>query len=176
MHESATDNLAAAWEELGPELSRLVRALGIGSANANDILQDVYITAREKCPPALDFKELRKWLIRVTVNRCRLEHRRTGCWRRAFLALTRLFDHRAQKASSAESLSHDEERNQVRQALQSLDADTRTILVLRYFAEFDSGEIGRMMNLPESTIRGRLRKARHKLADRLRIAGYSHEE
>jgi RNA polymerase sigma-70 factor (ECF subfamily) len=176
VHEPATDNLAAAWEELRPELSRLVRALGVGSANANDILQEVYLTAREKCPRALDFEDLRKWLIRVTVNRCRLEHRRTGRWRRAFLALTHLFDRRGQNATAAKSLSRDAERHQVRQALQSLDANTRSLLVLRYFADFDSTEIGHIMQLPRATVRCRLRRARRKLADRLRQTGYRHEE
>ena len=198
VHVPATENLAAAWEELRPELSRLVRALGIGSANADDILQEVYLTAREKCPRALRSplsprertsdsplshwerarvrEDLRKWLIRVTVNRCRLEHRRTGRWRRAFIALTHLFDRRASNAPAAESLSRDAQRQQVRQALQSLDADTRSLLVLRYFADFDSTEIGLIMQLPDATVRGRLRRARQKLADRLRQTGYRHED
>jgi RNA polymerase sigma-70 factor (ECF subfamily) len=176
VHEPATENLAAAWEELRPELSRLILALGVGSANADDILQEVYLTAREKCPPALDLENLRKWLIRVTVNRCRLDHRRTGRWRRAFLALTHLFDRRTPNASAAESLSRDEERHQVRQALQSLDANTRSLLVLRYFADFDSSEIGRILQLPRATVSGRLCRARQKLADRLRQTGYRHEE
>ncbi|MGA2797102.1 MAG: sigma-70 family RNA polymerase sigma factor [Thermoguttaceae bacterium] len=176
VHEPATENLAAAWEELRLELSHLVRALGVGSANADDILQEVYVTAREKCPRALEFEDLRKWLIRVTVNRCRLEHRRTGRWRRAFIALTHLFERRAPNATAAESLSRDAQRQQVRQALQSLDADTRSLLVLRYFADFDSSEIGLIMQLPDATVRGRLRHARQKLADRLRQTGYRHEE
>jgi RNA polymerase sigma factor (sigma-70 family) len=194
VQEPATDNLAAAWDKFGPELSRLIRALGINPAGADDILQEVYLSAREKCPKTLifgdcpdfrgyengivplgcpNFEDLRKWLIRVTVNRCRLEHRRTGRWKRMFLALTHLFDRRVEVAAGAESLLRDEQRVQVRRSLQSLDADARTVLVLRYFADMDSGEIGLILNLPESTVRGRLRKARQKLADRLRKAGYS---
>ncbi|MGA2059464.1 MAG: sigma-70 family RNA polymerase sigma factor [Thermoguttaceae bacterium] len=187
MHEPATENLAAAWEELRSELSRLVRALGVGAANADDILQEVYLTAREKCPQALRSplslrerarvrEDLRKWLIRVTVNRCRLEHRRTGRWRRAFIALTHLFDRRGPNAPAADSLSRDAERQQMHQALQSLDANTRSLLVLRYFADFDSSEIGQLMQLPESTVRGRLCRARQKLADRLHQTGYRHED
>jgi RNA polymerase sigma-70 factor (ECF subfamily) len=119
---------------------------------------------------------LRKWLIRVTVNRCRLEHRRTGRWRRAFIALTHLFDRRGPNAPAADSLSRDAERQQMHQALQSLDANTRSLLVLRYFADFDSSEIGQLMQLPESTVRGRLCRARQKLADRLHQTGYRHED
>jgi RNA polymerase sigma-70 factor, ECF subfamily len=187
VHEHAADNLAAAWDELRPELARLVRALGIRPANADDIIQEVYITARQKCPPELTQSplslresrpkdDLRKWLIRVAVNRCRLEHRRTGRWQRAFAALTRLFDRRGGDTSAAELLSRDAQRQQVRAALESLDPGTRTVLVLRYYADFDSREIGTVMGLPESTVRGRLRRARQKLADRLRQTGYRCEE
>lgn len=80
------------------------------------------------------------------------------------------------KNPAAESLSRDAERQQVRQALQALDAGTRTLLVLRYFADFDSSEIGRIMQLPRATVRGRLCRARRKLADRLRQTGCRHEE
>jgi RNA polymerase sigma-70 factor, ECF subfamily len=176
VHEPATENLIAAWDELRPELARLVHALGVGSTNADDILQEVYLTAQEKCPRALNLEDLRRWLFRVTVNRCRLEHRHTGRWRRLFAGLTHLFDRHGQNHSAAEPLSRDEQRNQVRHALQSLDADTRSLLVLRYYADLDSNEIGRILDLPDATVRGRLRTARQKLADQLRHSGYQHDQ
>jgi RNA polymerase sigma-70 factor (ECF subfamily) len=132
----------------------------------------VYLTAQEKRPPDLVYEDLRRWLIRVTVNRCRLEHRRTGRWRKAFGGLTRIFDRHRQNGSVAESVERDEERTQIRQALHLLDTDARTLLVLRYFAEFDSTEIGRILNVNEATVRGRLRNARQKLAEELRRTGY----
>jgi RNA polymerase sigma-70 factor, ECF subfamily len=176
VHVSDAENLGAAWEELRPELLRLVRAMGVGSANVDDILQEVYLAARENCPKPWTFEDLRKWLIRVTVNRCRLEHRQTGRWKRMFLGLTQLIHRHGRNASAVDVLCRDEERQQVRQALQSLDADLRSILVLRYFAELDSTEIGKIFDLPEATVRGRLRAARQKLAQQLKQAGYQHDQ
>ncbi|MCC6126321.1 MAG: RNA polymerase sigma factor [Pirellulales bacterium] len=175
MQTTETEHLGAAWEEIRPELSRLVRALGIGSASADDILQEVFLTAREKCPAALSPDDLRRWMIRVTVNRCRLEHRRSGRWRRAFEKLSHFFDRR-QIPSAAESLDRDEARRLVRQSLELLPAETRTLLVLRYFAELNSTEIGKIFDLPEATVRGRLSAARHKLAETLRRKGYRPDE
>jgi RNA polymerase sigma-70 factor, ECF subfamily len=166
-----TEHLGADYEELRPELARLVRAWGIGSAYADDVLQEVFLTAREKCPAGLSPEDLRRWLIRVTVNRCRLEHRRNGRWRRAFEKLAHFFDRR-QTAAAAESLDRDEARELVRQSLESLPAETRTLLVLRYFAELNSAEIGKIFALPEATVRGRLSAARQKLAETLRRKGY----
>jgi RNA polymerase sigma-70 factor, ECF subfamily len=173
--ESYSENLIAVWEELRPEMSRLIHALGIASANADDILQEVYLSAREKCPKTLTFEELRRWLIRVTVNRCNLEHRTTARWRRLFTGLTNLFDRNNNNGSVSESLCCNEEREQVRKALQSLDANTRSLLVLRYYAELDSTEISKILELPDATVRGRLRTARQKLAEKLRQIGHHHE-
>jgi DNA-directed RNA polymerase specialized sigma24 family protein len=48
----------------------------------------------------------------------------------------------------------------------------RSILVLRYFTGLDSREIGRILEMPDSTVRSRLRAARQRLALELRRAGY----
>ena len=59
---------------------------------------------------------------------------------------------------AAEPAGSGEEREMVRRALQTLDPQTRSILVLRYFAELDSTEIGKILELPAATVRGRLRR------------------
>ena len=191
VHEPATENLAAAWEELRPELSRLVRALGVGSANADDILQEVYLTAREKCPRHLEFpspelrscperarvrEDLRKWLIRVTVNRCRLEHRRTGRWRRAFMALTHLFDRRAQTPPPpSRSPATPNGNRSVRHCSRSIPIRDRSLCcVISPISIQPKSAV--LCNCPSATVRGRLCRARQKLADRLRQTGYRHEE
>jgi DNA-directed RNA polymerase specialized sigma24 family protein len=68
------------WQQASPQLERLVRSMGLSSQVAEDILQEVYVTAEEKCPPHLGTDARRLWLIRVVVNRCRLEHRRQRRW------------------------------------------------------------------------------------------------
>jgi DNA-directed RNA polymerase specialized sigma24 family protein len=82
------------------------------------VLQEVYITAMQKPPAVTSECELVRWLFQVTVNRCRLEHRRHSRRRR-----------------------------------------------LWYFTDLNSREIGQITNLPEATVRGRLRAARRKLAE-----------
>ena len=72
--------LEEAWTRCSPELARLAAALGIRSERQGDVLQDVFISARQSCPEKLNEDELRRWLFRVTANRCRLEHRRRKRW------------------------------------------------------------------------------------------------
>ena len=63
----------------------------------------------------------------------------------------------------------------VRRAHDCLDVGLRSILVLRYFSDFDSKEIGRILGLSDSTVRSRLRAGRTKLAFQLRRMGYRDE-
>ncbi len=154
-----------------PELARLVGAMGVEASTAGDVLQDVYLTACRKCPPRLDASELRRWLLRVTINRCNLEHRRRSRWRAVWHGLASLWGGRGRAATGVEFAQQDE-RRAVREGLARLDPQLRSLLVLRYFAELDSGEIGKILDLPSATVRGRLREARKRLAHELTRAGF----
>jgi RNA polymerase sigma-70 factor (ECF subfamily) len=173
------DRLQAVWQQTSTELARLVCAMGIAPTRAEDLLQDVYLTAWRKHPATDRHDELKRWLFRVTVNRCNLEHRRHTRWRRVLANLARAVQHggrrRAGCGDAAEAACRNEQRQVVRGALDRLDPPLRSVLVLRYFAEFDSKEIGRILELPDSTVRSRLRAARKKLAQALKDAGYRHD-
>ena len=170
MEESGKDPLRSVWEEAAPELSRLVRAMGIEPARAEDVLQQVYLTAMEKHPPAAGRVELRRWLFRVTTNRCNLEHRRRTRWRNVLRGLASWGENSHHDAS--EAASRREQQQLVHRALDRLEPSLRSVLVLRYFAGFDSREIGHILQLNDSTVRGHLRTARRRLALELRRAGY----
>ncbi len=177
VHDPARDLLRSVWDEAAAELARMVAALGVPASRAEDLLQEVYLTAWEKSPPGLDATELRRWLFRVAINRCHLEHRRHARWWSAFRGLTRLLvvGRRNEGNDAADVAEKNEETALVRRALERLEPRMRSVLVLRYFAEFDSTEIGRVLRLPDSTVRSHLRVARQELALELRRAGYRHE-
>jgi RNA polymerase sigma-70 factor (ECF subfamily) len=178
VHSSASQLLQSVWDEVSPELARLVRAMQLRPDRVDDVLQDVYLTAWRKLPAGLDRQEVRRWLMRVVINRCNLEHRRHARWRRVASALSRPWsrsDHVRSVRSAAETVCQAEQRHLVRAALQTLQPRQRSILVLRYFAEFDSKEIGNILQMPDSTVRSHLRAARRELALALKRAGYRHE-
>jgi len=56
---------------------------------------------------------------------------------------------------------------QVESALGRLTSVEREIVVLRYFCDFDSSQIGEMLALPAATVRSHLAKARKQLAKEL---------
>ena len=85
--------LTKVWTETAPSLGRLVRAMSLDYGCGDDILQDVYVLAHQRCPDGLSHEETRRWLFRVTVNRCHLEHRRNARRARAHERLARQTPH-----------------------------------------------------------------------------------
>jgi DNA-directed RNA polymerase specialized sigma24 family protein len=59
----------------------------------------------------------------------------------------------------------------VRETLQKLDGSLLGPLVLRYFCDLNSTEIGQILELKQSTVRSRLREARLVLARQLMRRG-----
>ena len=175
VQESAEELLQSVWDESAGELARLACAMGIDPGRADDVLQEVYVTAWRKGPAEADRAGLKRWLLRVTVNRCNLEHRRRARWREVLNGLARLWNNSDHAGDPAEAVSRGEEREMVRRGLGRLEPQLRSVLVLRYFAQFDSKEIGRILELPDATVRSRLVAARKRLALELKRSGYDYE-
>jgi len=164
--DPASDKLAALCERWQADLQRLAAALGIQGARRDDILQEVYVIWRSKCPPGLSDEALRRWLFRVTANQCRLEHRRRQRWGKVFAALS-LWRSVSTVVDSSQGAEHVELTAQVECALGRLSEVEREMVVLRYFCDFDSSQIGEMLSLPAATVRSHLAKARKQLAKEL---------
>ncbi len=82
----------------------------------------------------------------------------------------------ASEPQAAEDATQQSEQQQlIKRALASLPSQLQTILVLRYFNGVNSKEIGEILELPDSTVRSHLRRAREKLAVALKRAGLGDE-
>jgi RNA polymerase sigma-70 factor (ECF subfamily) len=156
--------LEKAWRDCEPRLARLAIGLGLRSDEAADVLQDVYVAAIQKPPPITTDSELSRWLFQVTINRCHLEHRQRTRRRRLWHLLVAAW--RGERCSDQHSF-YGELKAEVARALTKLTDLDRSLVVMRYFTGLNSREIGQIMNLPEATVRGRLRAARLKLAEDL---------
>jgi RNA polymerase sigma-70 factor, ECF subfamily len=179
VHNSPTDTLSTVWPEAALELARLLRAMGTPTAKVDDLLQDVYLSAWQKQPAGLAPGDLRRWLFRVALNRCNLEHRVQGRWRRLWRRRADQAEpggnHSASRSAALDAACRQEDKQLVRRALGRIKPQVRTILVLRYFAEFDSKEIAQILEIPDSTVRSHLRAGRQQLASKLKRAGYEYD-
>jgi RNA polymerase sigma-70 factor (ECF subfamily) len=155
--------LAVVWNDVSPGLSRTAIALGVPRDRLDDLMQEVWLAAWQDGPQSLDDVGWRRWLYRVTVNRCRLEHRQKGRWKRALETLVSKWTTNDDKKPENPAESR-ELNTAVEAALGQLPPVLREVVVLRYFSGFDSREIGDMLRISDSTVRSHLRAARKQLA------------
>ncbi|MFC1762544.1 RNA polymerase sigma factor [Planctomycetota bacterium] len=145
---------------------RVAAGVGLGGADIEDCLQDVSVVALKQAKNLATQEDCLRWLTRVAVNRCLIEHRR----RRGFLSKAAEIYRRQRKpqpVSAAHAAVAIEELERVRLGLQVLEDTHLAPLVLRYFSDMDATEIGQVLELKPSTVRSRLREARLKLAHEL---------
>ena len=151
--------------ELG-KLKRVIAGMGLSTTDSEDVLQDVSIRALKQSEKFGTKQECVRWLIRVTINQCLAEHRRRRSFRRkAGEILKRRQENKIYQTDKKAVLA--EELEIVRESMQKLDESLLGPVVLRYFCDMDSKEIGRILELKSSTVRSRLRDARLILAEQL---------
>ena len=149
-------------------LKRIIAGMGLSDSDGEDVLQDVSIKAlkqqRAGSPAAFPSREESvRWLIKVTVNRCLMEHRRRRSFQRhACEILKRRLETDSKPA--VENAIVAEELEIVRQSLQKLDDSLLAPMVLKYFCDLNSNEVGEILALSPSAVRSRLRQARIILA------------
>ncbi len=150
-------------------LKRIAAGMGMNSADADDVLQDVSLQVLKNGDRFEQENVMMRWLVRTTVNHCLSEHRRR--FRRKAMRilkrrpdLGRVLD---ESGGTVERVGLSEELEIVRRTLVELDPSLLLIVVLRYFCDFDSKAIAEIVEMNASTVRGRLREARLILATRL---------
>ncbi|UCG46297.1 MAG: sigma-70 family RNA polymerase sigma factor [Phycisphaerales bacterium] len=164
---SPGSSLKIMQSELG-RLKRIAAGMGLRGADAEDVVQDVSIQALKHLAKCRTRQGAVRWLIKVTVNRCLSEHRRRRTFRKHARDILRQRSLAVANPSGAEQkVAGAEELEIVRQALRQLDARLLAPLVLTYFCDLGSQEVGRVLDMKASTVRSRLREGRMILARRL---------
>lgn len=153
-------------------LKQIVAGMGLGVSDGEDVLQDVSIQALKQSGKFQTKEQSIRWLIKVTVNRCLMEHRRRRTFRRrAAEILKRRSEAKSWSPRPDSKVIRSEELEIVRESLQQLDGSLLAPTVLRYFCGLNSSEVGRILDLSPSTVRSRLREARLILAKKLTEQG-----
>jgi RNA polymerase sigma factor (sigma-70 family) len=154
-------------------LKRIIAGMGLDSSDGEDVLQDVSIRALKQQKSnsriaMLSREDSVKWLIKVTINRCLMEHRSRRTFRRhADEILKRRLETQKTSKAASEKVIIAEELEIVKESLQKLDDSLLAPMVLRYFCDMNSKEAGEILAISPSAVRSRLREARMILAKRL---------
>ncbi len=143
-----------------PRLCRYVYALTRSRETAEDVAQDTLLAMLRALP---DFRghSLEKfdaWLLRIARNRVISEARR-----RKAVPLPEGFDPPDPAPLPGECVERAERRERILRALDSLDAEMREMVILRYEMELSYAQIAAALEISQTRVKWRLRDAREKL-------------
>jgi RNA polymerase sigma-70 factor (ECF subfamily) len=131
------------------KLLRTALAIVGNNADAEDIVQEVFVRLFEKQPHFESSDHEIAWLIRVTVNLCKNNLR--SFWRRKSVPL--LDTHPAEGDGQRDTM----------QAVLDLPAKYRIVIHLFYYEGYSTKEIAEITEQRETSVRQRLTRARRML-------------
>ena len=166
--ESSKSGLINVFTSEFGRLKRIVAGMGLNASDGEDVLQDVSLQALKQSVAFENRQDRVRWLFKVTVNRCLMEHRSQKRFRRhAREILKRREETKGSTKAADEKAIVTEELEMVRESLKDLNDSLLAPMVLQYFCDLNSTEVGRILGLNPSTVRSRLREGRMILAKRL---------
>jgi len=131
---------------------------------AEDVCQDVFVRLMTKAPALAPGHE-KAWLLKVALNRCR------DLWRGAWVKRVALGSPAFELIPAMDQTEQRDDEEAVMQAIHSLPAAFREVILLHYYQGYGLNEIAGMLNVPEGTVSSRLSRGRKKLEVMLKGGG-----
>lgn len=120
------------------------------AADSEDITQDAFIKLYLRAKPLENEEQTKAWLIRVTANLCK-NHLRSP-WKKRRCEMP---EHMPETAGVTE-----QERQDLRSALESLSPENRAVIHLFYYEGFTAEMTGKALGLSVTAVTSRLQRSR----------------
>jgi RNA polymerase sigma-70 factor (ECF subfamily) len=159
---SSSLDVAALFDAHASFLARTVQRLSGAGPHVDDIVQEVFLVAHRRRHDIQGNGEVRGWLYRVAQNLVRHHGRAIARQRR--LQHAYLNQHREQTSAPAPDASR-ARRDQaavVHACVVELPLKLREVFVFYELEAMSAVEIARLLDLPENTVRSRLRLGRER--------------
>lgn len=140
-------------------VERYVRFRVSAAADADDILQETWLTACRRFGQLKNQESFKAWALSIARSKCADHFRRTAGRREISLDALPEWDLPDGGADAAERLA-------VRDVLELLDRRDREILYLRFWEELPQIEIARRLGIPLGTVKSRLHAAKERFKSR----------
>ena len=157
-------DLTALVEIYSALLFRVAYSVLRSRAEAEDVVQDVFVRILKRSPNLLTVRDLRVWLIRITWNLCVDRRRRIRPeqidedFAKSLVAST---------APADEALDDAQRMKAVLRELEKLPRAERQVLLLSTVEELETPEVAKVLGRSESAVRALLFRARTRLRERL---------
>lgn len=133
-------------------------------ADAQDVLQETFVSAFHKIASFSGSGSFEGWLRRIAVNNCL---QKLKAEQKSFAFNNEIRDGDDLVEEETHYLEKEETEARLLQALQELPTGYRTILNLAILEDYSHKEIGALLNISESTSRSQLSRAKTALKEKL---------
>lgn len=155
---SAANRMGELVDEYGNMILRVAYTYLNNKADAEDVVQEVFLHILEKKPDFNDKSHEKFWIIRVTINICKNKKNMVWNKRRCSMddiAQTAVYDNYADDSD-------------VLRAVMSMPDKYRIVIYMYYYEEYSTPEIAAIIGKSDATVRSHLHRARNKLKDLLK--------
>jgi len=163
---AGSSEVTALYRELRKPLLRYLICLGLTSDEAQDAVQDAFLSLQRHLDSGGDQENIRAWLFRVAHNQAR--NRQASYHRRFGEALDGEKDLLADDATPEQVVLEKEKFQRVAAAIQLLTKSERECLLLRA-GGLRYREIGEVLGIATSTVGDTVERAIRKLAEKCNV-------
>lgn len=141
--------------------------------DAQDLVQDAFIKVYRNLEKYDGSGPFAGWLYRIAINHCMDEFRK----KRYSTVQVEIDESKVVNREHPEVVFLKKEKSrQLERLITTLPEDERLTILLRYVNEMSYEEIGEVMDMPLSTVRNKLHRAKKKMRETVkREGGYFHE-
>lgn len=129
-----------------------------------DALQNTYVQIFKSLKKLKDKDKYKSWAIKILINECNKIHKHRKL---EFENIENLSDKDLNNIYYSDKTNNIADQISIKMNLNALSKDDRTMIVLKYTKGIKIKEIAEIMNMPENTIKTRLKRAKEKLKERL---------
>lgn len=167
--ERARQNDRQAFRQLVQRHEQQVRATVLGMlgpvAEVDDVAQEVFIRFYRALDGFRGEAQLATYLSRIAINLSLNELKRRQRVRKRFLFWQQADTPMPDPVDTSADPSREENRELVHQALQQIDLDYRTVIVLRLLDGYSVKETAEILGIPMGTVASRLARGLDKLKE-----------
>jgi RNA polymerase sigma-70 factor, ECF subfamily len=166
--KSEIEQLNDLMDEYGEEIKRLVYTYTKNWQQAEDITQEIFISAYNNLKDFREQSTMKTWIYRIAINKCK-DYVRS--WNYTKTQLTNTFYQRSNGLSPEEEYLQAEQKEQISRMILQLPIKYREVIILYYFKEFSLEEISTTLGINLNTVKSRLRRAKKSLESKIEMKG-----
>lgn len=153
-------------ELYGNDVLRIATLYTQNPSTAEDIFQDVFLKVNKYLSTFQGKSSEKTWIVKITINTCR-DYLKSS-WRKKVVSIEN-FNEASDNTNYDENIIDSEIASMVLKEILLLPIKYKDVLILYYYKDFSTSEISNVLNIPEATVRTRMKRAREMLKEKLKV-------